>query len=155
MKTNSEIKRQQTTSTSPKLTGETGPRPSADQLNRAILALFDTMSRDPGLQFDYVMAGDTARCLHDNQPLDCYKIELVAPKKRATVEVLSMLRVWASPEANDKVVKWSINGIPVTLKFLENWSDPFRYADQRVYGPEFYKIPNQWAFYWENKDKFV
>mgnify|MGYP001592244876 CR=1 FL=1 len=132
-----------------------GERFSLEQLNRALLAVYDLMSRDPGLEADYVVVGETARCLKEGRGLDVEVIELVAPVKRATVEVLSTLKTWASPEANNEVVEWKENGVPVKLTFLKETYDHFKYADNKVYGPEFYKIPNQWKDYWEKRSSFV
>ena len=66
-----------------------------------------------------------------------------------------MLKDWATKEITDKGFEWDVNGVPVRVKFVTRDYDYFRFADIKVYGPEQYKIPNQWDRYWAEREKII
>lgn len=106
------------------------------------------------LEAVYIVVGEGARCLKERRGLDCDELEFVIPKKYATSEVLATLKVWADPKADEKGFVWAVDGVPMRFRFVGNY-DHFRYADERLYGPENYRIPNQWKDYWERRNEFV
>ena len=134
--------------------GSSGVRFSPEQLNRALLALYDLMTRDPNLGLGFIVVGEAGRCLYENRGLDCRVIEIVASRRMATPEVLSMLKVWASSKADRDGAEWTMEGVPIRFRFVGDY-DHFKFADSRIYGPEFYKIPNQFKDYWERREEFV
>ncbi len=102
----------------------------------------------------YIITGEAAKCLKENKVLDCDGIDIAIEKRHVTPETLSMLKVFATKEIDDNGFVWMVGPVPVRCKFTGSY-EHFSYPDMRVYGPEFYLIPNQWNDYWENRDKFI
>ena len=144
--------------------GMSGVTPKFDQnkLDRALLDSFDLMQRCL-LDTVYIVAGDAARCLKENRGLDCDKIEFVINRRYVTPEVRSTLVNYvegsldSSGYPNGKVTRdgfsYEFEGVPVSCKFIDRSYRWFDYADQRFYGPENYRIPNQFDRYW--KARFI
>ena len=127
---------------------------SRSQLDFALLETFDLMQRIL-LDNKFVVAGEAARCMREKKWLECDGIDIVIEKRNITKEVLSTLKTWATPDITDKGFVWSVNGVPVRVQFVEGSYDYFKFADMRVYGPECYKIPNQWDKYWAERGEIA
>jgi len=136
---------------SPKLNGMSGERFSRDKLDFALLESFDLMQRVL-LDGKYVLCGEAAKCLKENRPLDCDGLDFVIETRYIIPEVVSTLREWATRDMTEKGFEWSVGGVPCRFKFIANEYEYFKYADHKVYGPESYKIPNQWNKYWEERE---
>ena len=127
---------------------------SREKLDFALLESFDLMQRAL-LDGKYVLCGEGARCLKENKPLECDKLEFIIEKRYVIPEVISMLKDWTRSTIHENGFEWFVGGVPLTFRFIEGNYDHFKYADHKIYGPESYKIPNQWNDYWENRDSFV
>lgn len=127
---------------------------SREKLDFALLESFDLMQRAL-LDGKYVLCGEGAKCLKENKPLDCSELEFVIEKRYVIPETISMLKDWATKDVREDGFEWNVGGVPLKFKFIKGDYDHFKYADHKVYGPESYKIPNQWSNYWENRDSFV
>ena len=132
-------------------TGSSGPSLKRTDLDFALLESFDLMQRSL-LDAVYVVAGDASRCLHDGKLLECSEIEFVIPGKHVTPEVVSMLKDYATKEIRTDGFDWSVNNVPLKFRFVYNEYDYFNFAYTRVYGPEVYRIPNQFNRYWEERE---
>lgn len=130
------------------------PTFSKEQLDKALLESFDLMQRAL-LDGTYVVAGDAARCLYENRGLDCDGLDFVLERRHVTKEVISMLKDWATTHVRSDGFECEIERVPIRVKFLNGKYDYFSFPDQRVYGPEIYKIPNQFERYWKEKESLV
>jgi hypothetical protein len=128
-----------------------GERFSREKLDFALLESFDLMQRVL-LDGKYVLCGEAAKCLKEDRPLDCDGLDFVIETRYIIPEVVSTLKVWATKDLDEKGFEWLVGGVPCRFKFIDNEYDYFKYADSRMYGPEVYKIPNQFAKYWEERD---
>mgnify|MGYP001579537877 CR=1 FL=1 len=124
------------------------------QLDFALLEAFDLFQRGL-LDNKFVVVGEAAKCIRENRWLECDGIDIVVEKRLMTKEVVSMLKDWATKDITDKGFEWDVNGVPVRVKFVTRDYDYFRFADIKVYGPEQYKIPNQWDRYWAEREKII
>ena len=130
------------------------------QLDRALLESFDLMQRCM-LDSTYIITRDAAKCLKENRLLDCESLDFIIQKRYVTPEVRSTLVNYVEgsndssgyPEGKvtDTGFSYTYEGVPVTCKFITRNYRWFEYADSRVYGPENYKIPNQWDNYWKGR----
>ena len=122
------------------------------ELNHALLESFDLMQRVL-LDNKYVVVGEAARCLKENRGLDCDGIDVIIERRYVTPEVVITLRDWATPDVTDQGFVFQVGKVPVRFRFIDGNYDYFKFADLRVYGPEQYRIPNQWKDYWEHRDE--
>lgn len=125
-----------------------------EQLNAALLDVFDLMQRVL-LDTTFIVVGDAARCMKEKRGLDCEVIECVVEKRHVTKEVMSTFREWVKGEVTGDGFSYEYGGVPVKCKFIKNEYPYFTFADQRLYGPEIYKIPNQWDEYWEHRKEII
>ena len=130
------------------------PKFSRTQLDFALLETFDLMQRIM-LDNKFVVAGEAARCLKEGRWLDCDGIDVVLEKRCVTKEVLSTLKTWATPKITNEGFTWDVNGVPVRVQFVKGIYDYFKFADMRLYGPENYKIPNQFERYWQERSQIA
>lgn len=128
------------------------PRFSTGEIGYALIETFDLMQRGL-LDNKFVVAGQVAKCMKDNRPLEADYLEVIVAKRHVTPEVKSMLMDFATKNITDDGFEWKAGNVPVRVKFLKNNYDYFDFPDRRVHGPEAYNIPNQFAKYWEEKDK--
>ena len=131
-----------------------GERFSREKLDFALLESFDLMQRAL-LDGKYIVVGEAARCIRQSLPLDCDGLDFVIEKRHVIPEVVSMLKDWATKNIREDGFEWSVGGVPLRFKFVGGDYDHFKYADSRMYGPEVYKIPNQFKDYWEHRGEFV
>ena len=130
------------------------PKFTRTQMDFALLETFDLMQRGL-LNNKFIVAGEAARCLKEGRWLDCDGIDVVVEKSHITKEVLSMLKVWATPNIGDKGFTWNVTGVPVRVRFIKGKYEFFKFADTKIYGPENYKIPNSFDYYWEHRQEIV
>ena len=130
------------------------PKFTRTQMDFALLETFDLMQRVL-LDNKFVIVGEAAKCIRERKWLDCDGIDVVIEKSHVIPEVISTLKDWATKDITDKGFEWDVNGVPVRVKFIEGKYDYFKFADMRVYGPEQYKIPNQWDKYWAERSQIA
>ena len=133
---------------------ESGSHYSKEELDHALLESFDLMQRVL-LDAAYVLVGEGARCLKENRGLDCDKLEFIIEAREVNPMVISTLKSFATPDVRDNGFNWKVGNVPLYFKFVKGDYPYFRFADYRMYGPEQYKIPNQWSEYWKHKDEIV
>ena len=130
------------------------PKFSKEQLDKALLETYDLMSRAL-LNTSFIVVGEAARCLFENRGLDCDSIDVVLERKDVTKEVVSMIKDWATTHVRDNGFECEMEGVPLRVLFVKGTYDYFTYPDQRLYGPEVYKIPNQFKRYWEERKTLI
>ena len=135
------------------VTGTNGVQFKPTDLESALLATYDLMTRVL-LQDEMVAAHDTARCIRDNLWLQGDGIDFIIPKSHITESVSKTLREWGA-DITESGFTVFFGGVPVRMQFIENEYDYFKMSDIRVYGAEFYNIPNQWYEYWEHREEIV
>ena len=127
------------------------PVHSLAALDKALLDAYDLMQRSI-LQNDFVVVGDAGRCLKERRGLDCEGLDFVIPKKLLNTQVIDMIKEWADPNMNEQGFSYQVGGVPLRFKFVGEY-DYFKFADVRPYGPEQYRIPNQWDEYWQHREE--
>jgi len=107
------------------------------------------------LDTTFVVTGDAARCIKEKRGLDCEMIECIIEKRHVTHEVMSTFRNWVKGKITDDGFTYNYGDIPVKCTFIKNKYPYFNFADQKLYAPEIYKIPNQWDQYWEHRKEII
>ena len=125
-----------------------------EQLDRALLDCYDLMQRVL-LNTQFVVVGDAARCLYENRGLDCDSIDVVISNRFVTREARYTFAAFVKGTIMENGFNHSFEGVPVRCRYVEGDYPWFRYADQRLYGPEVYRIPNNFEEYWEVRDQFM
>ena len=127
------------------------PSFSTEQLDKALLDTFDLMERCK-LENNYLVLGDTAKCLFEGKELEGNKIEVGIEKRYLTRETLTTLRMYADKDLTDAGLNYKFEEVPINMKFVES-NDFFRYHDVRFHGPEQYNIPNPFLEYYKVKEE--
>ena len=121
-----------------------------EQLDKALLDNFDLMRRVL-LSTYYLIMGEAAKCLHEVRGLDCDGIDVAIERRYLTPEVLTTFRDFVKAEIRDDGFEYEFESVPVRVQFIDGIYDYFKYADQRFYGPETYKIPNPFEKYYKER----
>ena len=124
---------------------------SQEKLDKALLDNFDLMRRVL-LTTYYLVMGEASKCLYEGRGLDCDGIDIAIERRYLTPEVMSTFKTWVKGEIKDNGFEYEFESVPVRVKFIDGMYDYFKFADQRFYGPETYKIPNPFREYWEERE---
>lgn len=123
-----------------------GAHYSSMDLDSALLATYDLMWRCL-LQYEFIVVGETGKCIRYNKPLTGDKIEILLSRHRMTEMVTKTIEEWADTKIKDNEFVFRVHEIPVHCKIIDNEYDFLKNADLKVYGAEQYKIPNPWEAY--------
>ena len=124
---------------------------SLEQLNKAMLDVFDLMQRCL-LDQNFIVLGNAAKCVKENRGLDGDKLEFGIEKRYVTTEVLSTLKEWVKGgQFVDNGFEYIFEGVPVKFKFINRKYHFFKNLDSKIYSPEWYKIANPFSNYWKSR----
>ena len=122
---------------------------SLEQLNKAMLDVFDLMQRCL-LDQNFIVLGQASKCVKENRGLDCNVLEFGIEKRYLTPEVLSTLKEWVKGgQFTDSGFTYIFEGVPVKFKFIARKYQFFKNLDSKIYSPEWYKIANPFNNYWK------
>ncbi len=119
-------------------------------IGAAMRNLYDTC--EAGL-LPYVLLGEAARQLHDGidgyngNDLKVSKLEWGIPASQLTPEVVSLFHQWDFKET-DYGFSYMFEEVPVEVHIFQKKYRFFKMPDMRFYGPDLFKIPNEFEKYW-------
>jgi hypothetical protein len=119
-----------------------------EQLYKALIDSYDLMRRVL-LENIYIAAGDTAKNIYNGMLLSGDGLDFIIEKKYITLEVLSTLREYATPSADENGFTYIFEKVPVRFKFIEKKYPFFEYPDTKMYQYEMFKIANPFQEYWK------
>lgn len=121
---------------------------SEDQLNAALLALDDLMSRCI-LNDTYVLLKDTALALKEGRLLFGDGIYAGVKELELTPEARTTIEQYYPNSIGEKEIKFEVDGVPVTITIMR-WKYGFmKYPDTKFYLAEEYQLPNPFDVYWK------
>lgn len=132
---------------SPKEDSTSGVQFSQEQLEATLLDCFDLMGRAL-LDSLFLVLGDTARCLKEDKLLEGNGIDIGIEDRYVDNALLGIVKEYTNATVTDKGFVYDFNGVPVRCKFIKRKYDCLVYPDVKFYGPEQYRIPNQFSVYW-------
>ncbi len=131
------------------------PPISSWNIGAAMRNLYDTVE---AALLPYVLLGDAARQIHDGvdgyngNDLKVTKIEWGFNQSNLTAEIVSLFHQWDFKQT-DYGFKYMFEQVPVEVHVFKKKYRLFDMPDMRFYGPDMFKIPNEFEKYW--KARFI
>ena len=97
----------------------------------------------------FLVLGETARCLKEDTVLVGNGIDVGIEDRYVDSSLLGIVKEYAHAVVTDKGFIYDFNGVPVRCKFIKKKYECLAFPDVKFYGPEQYRIPNQFEKYWK------
>src|SRR3990167_5528108 len=127
---------------------------TGEQINKALYWVDDLLDR---CQIPYVVAGDIARQLYDNddagRQLTVDKIEIIVRNGNINPMTTGLLKTFVPWVEFGQKILLEHEGVPIEIKVIKRKYQFIEYPDLRFYMSDEYKIPNQFDRYW--KARFI
>ena len=127
---------------------------TGEQINKALYWVDDLLDR---CQIPYVVAGDIARQLYDNndagRQLTVDKIEIIVRNGNINPMTMGLLKTFVPWVEFGKKILLEHEGVPIEIKVIKRKYQFIEYPDLRFYMSDEYKIPNQFERFW--KARFI
>lgn len=102
----------------------------------------------------YVLLGDVARQIkygrdgYNGNDLQVDKVQFGTYYKNVTAEVLSLIHQW-NWEETPWGFRFESNGVPIEFYVFSKKYRFFQMPDMGYYGPDIFKLPNEFEKYWK------
>ncbi len=123
-----------------------------EQLLKALYFILDLFSR-PNIPF--FLLGETAYCVKNKKLLTGDKITVGIRKLDFQKPNMSIMEAfYLADTVNKKFIEYTFEGVPIEVKIIDSPDPMFTSLDSVVYQYEYFKVPNPFNKYWENRKTY-